>query len=269
MPEESKKDQERLAKLWDAYEAQEKEYEGVLKKISVLEAKIKEKDRINETLRKVVEARDQELRELEIKSTALEQALARTEPKVDELTRTHKLEKERYGKLFAIAEELEEELAVARKEIEARDSWYSRNISVMENLAGSIKDRTILIESAKNLRDANIGLNIQSLRPTDGTEATFEKVSEGEEEGEKEVKFEPVTSESTTSTTMSVSSPEDFMDTVLSIPGMDRPRGEALQGAGFTTLEKIKNSTTRELCEVEGISPTLARKIKTELFDME
>ena len=267
MPEESKKDQERLAKLWDAYEAQEKEYEGVLKKISVLEAKIKEKDRINETLRKVVEARDQELRELEIKSTALEQALARTEPKVEELTRTHKLEKERYGKLFAIAEELEEELAVARKEIEARDSWYSRNISVMENLAGSIKDRTILIESAKNLRDADIGLNIQSLRPMDGAEATFEKVTE-EEEG-KEVKFEPVSSESTISTTPSVSSPEDFLDTVLSIPGMDKPRGEALQDAGFNSLDKIKNSTTRELCEVEGISPTLARKIKTELFDME
>jgi DNA repair exonuclease SbcCD ATPase subunit len=264
MPEESKKDQERLAKLWDAYEAQEKEYESVLKKISVLEAKIKEKDRINETLRKVVEARDQELRELEIKSTALEQALARTEPKVDELTRTHKLEKERYGKLFAIAEELEEELAVARKEIEARDQWYKRNISVMENLSGSIKDRSLLIESAKNLRDSERPMSIAGLKPIEG-EATFEKVSE-DSEGETEVKFETVTAEAGDT---SVSSPEDFMDTLLSIPGMDRPRGEALQTAGFGTLEKIKNSTTRELCEVEGVSPTLARKIKTELFDME
>ena len=262
MPEESKKDQERLAKLWDAYEAQEKEYESALKKISVLEAKIKEKDRINETLRKVVEARDQELRELEIKSTALEQALARTEPKVDELTRTHKLEKERYGKLFAIAEELEEELAVARKEIDARDQWYKRNISVMENLAGTIKDRSLLIESAKNLRDSERPINIASLKPIEG-EATFEKVTE---EGETEVKFETITTEAADT---SVSSPEDFMDTLLSIPGMDRPRGEALQAAGFDSLDRIKNSTTRELCEVEGISPTLARKIKTELFDIE
>ena len=263
MPEESKKDQERLAKLWDAYEAQEKEYESSLKKISVLEAKIKEKDRINETLRKVVEARDQELRELEIKSTALEQSLARTEPKVDELTRTHKLEKERYTKLFAIAEELEEELAVARKEIEARDQWYKRNISVLENLSGSIKDRTLLIESAKNLRDSDRPLNVASLRPTDsGEEPTFEKVTEDAGDETVEVKFETISTEP-------VSTPEDFMDTLLKIPGMDRPRAEALQTAGFGTLDNIKNSTTRELCEVEGISPTLARKIKTELFDID
>lgn len=266
MPVESTKDQERLAKLWDAYEAQEKEYEATLKKISVLEAKVKEKDRINETLRKVVEARDMELRELEIKSTALDQSLGRAEPKIDELTRQHKLEKGRYSKLFAIAEELEEELAVARKEIEARDQWYKKNISVMENLAGSIQDRTLLIESARNLRDSATTMNIAALRPGEG-EATFEKVTE-----EKEVKFESVSGGGATpelSATEPVSSPDDLDDALLRVPEMDKDRVEALKRAGFDDLEKIKNSTTRELCEIEGISPTLARKIKTELFEME
>jgi len=263
MPEESTKDQARLAKLWDAYEAQEKEYESTLKKISVLEAKVKEKDRINETLRKVVEARDHELRELEIKSTALEQSLGRAEPKVDELNRQHKMEKERYTKLFAIAEELEEELAVARKEIEARDQWYKKNIAVMENLAGSIQDRTLLIESARNLRDSASTMDIAALRPREG-EATFEKVAE-----EKEVRFESVGGGSATSVTETVSSPEDLDDALLKVPDMDKDRVEALKRAGFDDLDKIKNSTTRELCEVDGISPTLARKIKTELFEIE
>ncbi len=265
MPEESTKDQERLAKLWDAYEAQEKEYEGVLKKISVLEAKIKEKDRINETLRKVVEARDHELRELEIKATALEQSLARAEPKVDELSRQHKLEKERYGKLFAIAEELDEELAVARKEIEARDHWYKRNISVMENLGSSIKDRTVLIQSAKNLRDNARPLDIGGLRPKD-EEVSFSKA---DDTIEKEVKFESVSGASSSSIGETVNTPEDLETTLMKMPDMDTPRVSALQKAGFGTLEQIKNSTTRELSEVDGISPTLARKIKTELFEME
>lgn len=258
MPGENQKDQERLAKLWDAYEAQEKEYESVLKKISVLEAKIKEKDRINETLRKVVEARDQELRELEIKSTALEQSLSRAEPKVEELTRSHKIEKDRYGKLFAIAEELEEELAVARREIEARDEWYKRNISVLENLSTSIQDRAYLVESAKNLKDTMPGLNISKMKPKEGEPATFTKVEEDTAET-KEVKFSseaPATS-------------EDMMDVLLKIPGMDKPRADALKSAGFDSLDKIRESTTRDLSEVEGISPTLARKIKTELLELD
>jgi len=260
MPGETQKDQERLAKLWDAYEAQENEYEGVLKKISVLEAKIKEKDRINETLRKVVEARDQELRELEIKSTALEQSLSRAEPKVEELTHSHKVEKDRYGKLFAIAEELEEELTVSRREIEARDEWYKRNISVLENLAASVQDRAYLVESAKNLKETLPTLDISKMKPKDGDSATFTKVAEEKDTAEtKEVKISSAVP----------STSEDMIDVLLKIPGMDKPRAEALKGAGFDSLEKIRESTTRDLSEVEGISPTLARKIKTELLELD
>ena len=50
---------------------------------------------------------------------------------------------------------------------------------------------------------------------------------------------------------------------------MDKNRVLALKKAGFDDLEKIKNATTRELANAEGITPTLARKIKTELLGME
>lgn len=253
MPGEATKDQERLAKLWDAYEAQEKEFESALKKIAVLEAKVKEKDRINETLRKVVEARDSELRELEIKCTALEQSLGRAEPKIEELTRQHKVEVERYNKIFAIAEELEEELAVARREIEARDEWYKRHLSVLEKLSDAIKDRSMLIESARALKETMKNMALDSLKPKDG--ATFEKVSA---EDTKEVKFESA-----------AKGPVDFEEALLKVNGMDKNRVQALKKAGFDNLEKIKNATTRELANAEGITPTLARKIKTELLGME
>lgn len=253
MPGEATKDQERLAKLWDAYEAQEKEFESALKKIAVLEAKIKEKDRINETLRKVVEARDSELRELEIKCTALEQSLGRAEPKIEELTRQHRVEVERYNKIFAIAEELEEELVVARREIEARDDWYKRHLSVLEKLGDAIKDRSVLIESARALKETMKNMSLDSLKPKDG--ATFEKVSADDT---KEVKFEST-----------AKAPVDFDEALLKVNGMDKNRVQALKKAGFDNLEKIKNATTRELANAEGITPTLARKIKTELLGME
>jgi len=253
MPGEATKDQERLAKLWDAYEAQEKEFESALKKIAVLEAKIKEKDRINETLRKVVEARDGELRELEIKCTALELSIGRAEPKIEELTRQHRVEVERYNKIFAIAEELEEELAVARREIDARDEWYKRHLSVLERLSEAIKDRSVLIESARALKETMKNMSLDSLKPHDG--ATFEKVPVDET---KEVKFESA-----------AKGPVDLEESLLKVSGMDKNRVLALKKAGFDDLEKIKNATTRELANAEGITPTLARKIKTELLGME
>ena len=254
MPGEATKDQERLAKLWDAYEAQEKEFEAALKKIAVLEAKIKEKDRINETLRKVVEARDSELRELEIKCTALEQSLGRAEPKIEELTRSHKVEVERYNKIFAIAEELEEELAVARREIDARDEWYKRHLSVLEKLSDAIKDRAVLIDSARALKESMKNMALDSLKPKDA--ATFERVVA--EESTKEVKFESA-----------AKGPPDFEEALLKVSGMDKNRVQSLKKAGFDDIEKIKNATTRELANAEGITPTLARKIKTELLGME
>ncbi len=256
------KEQERLAKLWDAYEAQEKEFDAALKKISVLESKLKEKEQVNETLRKVIEARDNELRDLEIKVANLGQAMGRAEPRIEELSKMHKDEKNRYAKLFAITEELEEELSVARKEIEARDEWYRQNVSLLGNLARAIDDRTVLIQSAANVREARVE-DISSLKPDEpaatpptpavddpvtDTAVKFEKPAE-----EEEVKFAQV--------------PKGDLNAILAkVPGMDDDRTGALKDAGFDSVEKIKEATTRELAAIDGISPTLARKIKTEVI---
>ena len=77
------KDQERLAKLWDAYEVQEKELELSIKKLATMEHKIKELDRVNGVLKKAVEDRDKEIRDLEIKVITLEEEMKRAAQKLE------------------------------------------------------------------------------------------------------------------------------------------------------------------------------------------
>ena len=52
------------------------------------------------------------------------------------------------------------------------------------------------------------------------------------------------------------------------IPDVDPLIAETLFDAGFTSLDKLKTATTEDLAKIEGISPTVARKIRTNLFEM-
>lgn len=141
-------ERERLAKLWDAYEAQEKEVSALKNKITVLEREISEKDRIVNSLKDVLEARDRENRELEIEVTALRGDKASFGPKVSELTKALRVEKERFAKLFQLAEELDEELRVARKEISARDEWFRIHVDQLRGISKAIDERDDLIDAA-------------------------------------------------------------------------------------------------------------------------
>jgi chromosome segregation ATPase len=142
-------ERERLAKLWDAYEAQEREVAALKNKISILERELSEKDRIVKSLKDVLEARDRENRELEIEVTGLRGDKASFEPKISDLTSALRVEKERFAKLFRLAEELDEELRVARKEIAARDEWFRVHVEQLRGMGKAIDERDTLIENAK------------------------------------------------------------------------------------------------------------------------
>ncbi|NIP35721.1 MAG: hypothetical protein GWN18_12180 [Thermoplasmata archaeon] len=59
-----------------------------------------------------------------------------------------RLQKDQFGKLYKLAEELDMELKEARSQIEARDRWYKKNILVMGNIKRAMEDRDEMIESA-------------------------------------------------------------------------------------------------------------------------
>ena len=138
---EYEKEQERLTKLWDAYEIQEKDFEQAKEKIKVLEDVIEEKDRIIQSLRQVAENRDAEIRELDVKMSTLERANLAFEPKIKELETNVKKQRDQFSKLYSLAEELDEELRYSRQQIELRDDWFRDHINVFSSMCNAIKSR--------------------------------------------------------------------------------------------------------------------------------
>jgi len=264
------RDQERLAKLWDAYENQERELDLAMKKISDLENKLKEHERINGTLKNVVETRDKEIRDLEIKVVSLEEEATRYQPQIDELTRLYKDEKERYAKLFIITEELEEDLAGTKKELEIRDLWFKNNIGVLTNLSKSIRDRDMMIKEIKTRK-----LDIPP-PPSESDDLKFKSLAESTppppEPEEEKVKFEDLTPSraegSPAATTEENTYPpkSDVINEFTQVEDINAENAEALYSSGYTSMDKLKGATTEELAQVDGISPTLARKIRTALL---
>ena len=253
------KDQERLAKLWDAYEEQEREFNLALKKINDLEKKFNETSKINTTLKKVTEGRDREIRELEIKVTALEEENSGFRPELERLENLYREEKERYAKLFAITEELEEELDTARTELELRDRWFQQYFGQLENFTLALKERAIMIRESKFTSPEKVKAR------------KFEKVEDELEEEDKKVRFE------------SLGPDEDESElSAVKIESGDESAAEDMAGedefGGLTKLElinedlakidadvsdvtKLAEMETIDLAKVEGISPTLARKL--------
>jgi chromosome segregation ATPase len=142
---EYEKEQGRLTKLWDAYEIQEKDLEQAKDKIKVLESVIQEKERIILSLRQVAENRDAEIRDMEVGITSLERAKAEFEPKMKELESDLKKQRDQFAKLYSLAEELDEELRYARKEIELRDEWFRDHINVFSSMCNAITSREDII----------------------------------------------------------------------------------------------------------------------------
>lgn len=142
---EYEKEQERLTKLWDAYEIQEKDLAQAKDKIKVLEDVVQEKERIILSLRQVAENRDSEIRDLEIRLSSLERESADFEPKLKEMEKELKNQRDQFAKLYSLAEELDEELRYTRKEIEIRDEWFRDHINVFSSMCNAITSREDII----------------------------------------------------------------------------------------------------------------------------
>jgi hypothetical protein len=264
------RDQERLAKLWDAYENQERELDLAMKKISDLENKIKEYDRITGTLKNVVETRYKEIRDLEIKVVTLEEEATRYQPQIDELKRLYKDEKERYAKLFVITEELEEDLAATKKELEIRDLWFKNNIGILTNLSKSIRDRDMMIKEIKTKK-----LDVPP-PPSEPEKLVFEKLAEPSPTLTKPEEEKPTFDNLTTAENTPPEAPateemaytprSEVINQFTQVEEISAENAEALYNSGYTSMFKLKTATTEELAKVDGISPTLARKIRTALL---
>jgi hypothetical protein len=90
-------------------------------------------------------------------------------------------ESARLGRVFEVAEDLDEALRVAKAELSTRDDWYVQHMQVFEDLNEAIKTRYDMIDSA-----------IEAIREQELKQATFrermdealEAAAESEEEAD-------------------------------------------------------------------------------------
>ena len=70
------------------------------------------------------------------------------EPELQKMEEKFSREKDRLGKVFSIAEELDNDLRLAVVELQTRDDWYMDHMSLFEDLNKAIKRRYEMIEAA-------------------------------------------------------------------------------------------------------------------------
>jgi len=140
---------DRLRKLWDAYEKQQGELSAMNARISSLEADLASRDGTIRNLKDVLETRDRRTRELEIENTGLRNDKATFDPRIQQLTTDLRIERERFAKLFALSQELMEELDQAKKEIQTRDEWFRKHVDVFGDVQRAIDEHERLIAAVK------------------------------------------------------------------------------------------------------------------------
>jgi predicted nucleic acid-binding Zn-ribbon protein len=139
---------DRLRKLYAAYESQEKELIDIKAEIEVLEKEIVEREIEKEGLEGLLSQKDNRIRDLELRDAKVTKQIEHLEPELQKMEEKFSREKDRLGKVFSIAEELDNDLRLAVVELSTRDEWYVEHMSLFEELNKAIQNRYEMIETA-------------------------------------------------------------------------------------------------------------------------
>ena len=139
---------DRLRKLYAAYESQEKELIDIKAEIEVLEKEIVEREIEKEGLEGLLSQKDNRIRDLELRDARVSKQIEHLEPELQKMEEKYSRERDRLGKVFSIAEELDNDLRLAVVELSTRDEWYVEHMSLFEELNKAIQNRYEMIEAA-------------------------------------------------------------------------------------------------------------------------
>ena len=148
LTEKLEEETERLLKLYAAYEQQEAELRDTKAEVEVLEKEIVEREIEKESLEALLTEKDARIRDLEMKASKSSKQVEHLEPELQKMEEKFSREKDRLGKVFSIAEELDNDLRLAVIELQTRDDWYMEHMSLFEDLNKAIKRRYEMIEAA-------------------------------------------------------------------------------------------------------------------------
>ncbi len=134
--------------LYEAFQSTQQDLNDALATIEVLEKEIIEGAVEKDSLQSLLDEKDNRVRELELRAAKSSKTVERLEPELELMEEKYTREKDRLGKVFGIAEELDNDLHLAVKEMKARDDWYVDHMQIFEDLNKAIKVRYEMIERA-------------------------------------------------------------------------------------------------------------------------
>ena len=139
---------DRLEKLYVAYRKVEQELEEKNAIIDVLEKEAIDKEIEREGMETLLSDKDNRIHEMEMEGAKSSTRIKHLEPKLEKTEEMYTREKARLGRVFEVAEELDEALQTAQVELTARDDWYVQHMKLFENLNQAIQTRYEMNDSA-------------------------------------------------------------------------------------------------------------------------
>ena len=162
LEEDLTKEKDRLEKLYAGYTALKDTSDEKDATIDVLERQMIDKEIEMEGLQELLSDKDNRIRDLELDGAKNSQRVKHLEPELQKMEEMYSRESARLGRVFEVAEALDEALRVAKAQLTARDDWYAQHMRLFEDLSQAIQTRYDMIDTA-----------IEAIREQELKQATF------------------------------------------------------------------------------------------------
>ena len=180
---------DRLEKLYVAYKKAEQELEERNAIIEVLEKEAIDKEIDKEGLESLLSNKEATIHDIEIEGAKTAKRVEHLEPELEKMEEMYTRESARLGRVFEVAEELDEANRVANAELGARDDWYVQHMQLFEHLNEAIQTRYSMIdravEAAKELLAKQDTFKERMEEALESVKETAENLIDGDDDAEE------------------------------------------------------------------------------------
>jgi chromosome segregation ATPase len=181
---------DRLEKLYVAYKKAEEDLEERKAIIEVLEKEAIDKEIDKEGLESLLSDKEAKIHDIEGEGAKAAKRVEHLEPELEKMEEMYTRESARLGRVFELAEELDESNRVANAELGARDDWYVQHMQLFENLSEAMDTRYSMIdravEAAKDIMDKSETFKERMEEALDSIAEEVEDLVDGDDEEDTE-----------------------------------------------------------------------------------
>ena len=187
LEEDLVKEKDRLEKLYAGYTSLKDAADEKDATIDVLERQMIDKEIEMEGMQELFSEKDVRIRDLELDGAKNSQRVKHLEPELQKMEEMYTRESARLGRVFEVAEDLDEALRVAKGQLNARDDWYAQHMKLFEDLSTAIQTRYDMIDSAiEAIREQELKQTTFRERMDEALEAAGDELA-ADDEPEEEV----------------------------------------------------------------------------------